>query len=377
MRTLVLALCGLLSLAEVTPGQDRQRSEEAIRPLVVMLDVKVAGTDDYGAGIIAAVVSDRLYIATANHVVRKEGKDATAITVGFSWLPGETRSARLLATYDEQLDLAVILVDKASELAIPPLPFNNVALASSLNKGDLVFPMGYPNRQPWSTRALPDAIASVQDGLRFDTNYLVPGNSGGALLTSNWRVAGLVTERSGGQGTAIPIERVMAKLRGWNYQVQWKPGEAVAAPVPSRSAGASSPPKLTPGTYEIQLLEVAPVNAQAVIPATGLRRSWSPSLGPGFLTLDVNINQVPILQLRRQSVPYRPRSGEGLARVNLKAGEELVVSMQGASTSNIGGRHGARHLAQEALGEGSRVAVNMVFPNDEAEFVFYFSVVRK
>ena len=224
MRSLILASCGLACGTSLMNGQDRQRSEDAIKPLVVMLDVKIADSDDYGAGIIASVVSNRLYIVTANHVVRKDGKEADSINVGFSWLPGETRPARLLQTYDNQLDLAVILVEKAGELSIPPLPFSQIAFASSLNRGDSVYPMGYPSRQPWSTRAMADAIASVQDGLRFDTNYLVAGYSGGALLTSSWRIAGLVTERNGGQGAAIPIERVKAKLQEWNYQVQWKPG---------------------------------------------------------------------------------------------------------------------------------------------------------
>src|SRR3954471_24591259 len=99
MRSLLFALGSLALGLSLASAQDRQRSEEAVRPLVVMLDVRIGGSDDYGAGIIAAVTSNRIYIATANHVVRKDGKDAESIKVGFSWLPGETRTARLLGTY--------------------------------------------------------------------------------------------------------------------------------------------------------------------------------------------------------------------------------------------------------------------------------------
>lgn len=495
MRSLILAGCGLAWGASVIIAQDRQRSEDSIKPLVVMLDVKIAGSDDYGAGIIASVISNRIYIATANHVVRKDGKEADSINVGFSWLPGETRPARLLATYDNQLDLAVILVDNAGELAIPPLPFAHIALASSLKRGDSVYPMGYPSRQPWSTRVLPDALASVHDGLRFDTNYLVPGNSGGALLTSSWLIAGLVTERDGGQGAAIPIEQAMARLQEWNYHVQWKPGgtasttsdspsttrdsapgragtsigtmagNAMGDPARPRDEGARTPEpprsrspqpssacrqglvwreafrgdfvcvtpesrsqaarenadpahaepcqpgyvwreaiptdhicvlvarrtavaeenrrasmednrtsgSIAPGRYEVRLLEVRLRSGDA--PVDG--RAWATTLGPGFLDLQAVVNRIPLFHLRRVTVPYRPAPGEGVVDVDIQPGEELILNMRGlTSIVRDGGRHAEPHGVQETLHEGSRLAVNVPFP-DGGDFIFYFAVVRK
>ena len=229
MRTAICTICvsicgGLIGNAS------GQQSDEAVKPLIVMLDVKVGGVDEYGAGIITAVSSNRLYIATANHVVRKDGKDADSIQVGFSWLPGEPRPARLLdtSTFEGRLDLAVIVVDKANELAVPQLPFDRFTSTSSLKKGDLVYPMGYANRVRWSRRGIADAFDSVQDLVRFDTTYVVPGNSGGALLTSSWGIAGLVTAVAAGKGEAISIERVMGELRALGHQVQWKPGAAAA-----------------------------------------------------------------------------------------------------------------------------------------------------
>jgi hypothetical protein len=229
MRTLINAICGVICGGLISNASGQQ-SEEAVKPLIVMLDVKFGDVPEYGAGIIMAVSANRLYIATANHVVRKKKDvdsgdfiDANSIQVGFSWLPGEPHSARLLSTFEGKLDLAVIVVDKASELGIPQLAFHHFTTASSLKKGDHLYPMGYANRARWSRRGIPDAFDSVQDIMRFDTSYVVQGNSGGALLTSSWRIAGLVTAVEAGKGYAIPIERLMTALQAMGHQVHWKP----------------------------------------------------------------------------------------------------------------------------------------------------------
>jgi trypsin-like peptidase len=253
MRNVLLGATILAFSVRPATAQSRQELEDAAKPLIAVLDVKFGGgLPDYGAGIIVGVASDRLYIVTANHVVRhvvQKGSanvdaEADAIDVGFSWLPGETRKGHLLATFDDQLDVAVVAVEGARILQVPALPFERFGMASSLTKGDIVHPMGYPDRQARVTRVQPAEIASIDDRVRFESSFdIVPGYSGGALFTSAFRIVGLLVEsdtRRGG-GLAVPIERVNDKLKAWNYPVAWKVTPSPASTDRSARGDAASP----------------------------------------------------------------------------------------------------------------------------------------
>src|SRR5258705_4643541 len=99
MKWLTIPLGGLLLAATHLAAQDRVQLESAVKPILVMLD-RTDGHGavvDYGAGIIMGVSADRLYIVTADHVVRAEDGNAMGtIEVSFSWLPGERRTGRVL-----------------------------------------------------------------------------------------------------------------------------------------------------------------------------------------------------------------------------------------------------------------------------------------
>ncbi|MEE8587464.1 MAG: SUMF1/EgtB/PvdO family nonheme iron enzyme [Acidobacteriota bacterium] len=76
-----------------------------------MIDAEIGGVPTFGAGIIFAHTRNRLYLATANHVVRKGLKDAQDLRLRFLSLPGEPVEAKLLEDRDADLDLAVLALD--------------------------------------------------------------------------------------------------------------------------------------------------------------------------------------------------------------------------------------------------------------------------
>src|SRR5215831_13296172 len=94
-----------------------QISEAALekpKQMTVMINATIDGDTRPGAGIIFGLTKDQIYIATANHLVRRGLSKASDIQVEFKWLPGQPIAAQLLTYYDDRaLDLAVIAVDGA------------------------------------------------------------------------------------------------------------------------------------------------------------------------------------------------------------------------------------------------------------------------
>jgi S1-C subfamily serine protease len=94
-------------LKSVTEGNDD------VTRYIVMIKCRLGRDDSYGAGIIfgAEAQSGRLYIATANHVVRGIENVAEGIQVEIKSRPGEHFPAKLLDNADGSLDLAVLSLE--------------------------------------------------------------------------------------------------------------------------------------------------------------------------------------------------------------------------------------------------------------------------
>jgi hypothetical protein len=65
-------------------------------PLVVMLTGQLGAATTLGAGIVFGRDHERLYIVTANHVVRRGAMEATNIRVTFKSTPDKSFAAKLL-----------------------------------------------------------------------------------------------------------------------------------------------------------------------------------------------------------------------------------------------------------------------------------------
>ena len=143
--------------APVVPRQQARtvRTEDDIKQLVVMLQGTLADQSFNGAGILIGHGADRLYIATANHVVRQGAQQAERVQVQFKWLPGEPKEAKVLDHVEPLLDLAVLMVSPTQGLAIPDLPWSALSNPEALKSGQKLFPIGFAGGIPWDRPVTP------------------------------------------------------------------------------------------------------------------------------------------------------------------------------------------------------------------------------
>ena len=224
------------------PGQGLTAEEQA-KQLVVMIRGKMGDAPTTGAGIIIGIDQDRIYIATANHVVRQGPQtEITGLEVLLKWLPGDWTPARLLADFDSDADLAVIAVLGARGLVSGRrLLFDRLA-ATDVKRTDQVFTIGYPAGQQWLTRVTPDIVSEVtSERVAFETTFLQPGHSGGALVNSNWEIVGLLKQDQPPLGVAIRMDRAIEQLTRWGYRVSLTKRSATTEE-PSRPSIPSGPP---------------------------------------------------------------------------------------------------------------------------------------
>jgi ankyrin repeat protein len=194
-----------------------QELEQSSR-LIVMIE----GENTMGAGIIFGRQDDRIYIATANHVVRK-GREAGHLKVLFRGLPEKWLEARLLEHFDSDLDLAVISVENAAGHGIDfcGLPVDRLLEAIELKRGDAVYPVGYPGAAPWGMPVAPDRVAQlIGKQITFQSAFISTGHSGGGLLNEQGELIGMIRADQPPFGVAVRFEAILQKLRQWGFPVQ-------------------------------------------------------------------------------------------------------------------------------------------------------------
>lgn len=198
--------------------QPAANREEQLKRLVVMVRATFEGREEHGAGFVFGQGSDRLYVVTALHVVRSGLQEAERVEVLFRWLPGEWTEARLLDG-DTALDVAVLAVADAGSLAVPELTWQTLARPDALAVGDRVSPIGYPGGLQWFVPQAPRFVSSAGGQFIQIEGDLVPGHSGGVLVTETWDVVGIVSRSGSVLGQASRIDRVLDRLAAWAYPV--------------------------------------------------------------------------------------------------------------------------------------------------------------
>jgi alpha-tubulin suppressor-like RCC1 family protein len=196
-----------------------QAPEETIQQLIVRIDADL----EFGAGIIVGANADILYIATANHVVRRGTREAQRVVVQFRGGAGHPTPAKLLPNRDEALDLAVLSVSGLKDIPIDPgsLPFDRLGDPQALNRGDPVFLIGHPNGLAWRMNTVPERFTERREqSLNFESNLLAKGHSGGALLNEDSDVIGMLKSDQPPYGEAIDIYAIARTLAAWGYPVK-------------------------------------------------------------------------------------------------------------------------------------------------------------
>jgi S1-C subfamily serine protease len=223
----------------LTGSQVSRPAEDRVKPFVVMITCDLGEEANFGTGIVFGAVDNRLYILTANHIVRKIMYSARNIKVHLVFRPGEDFEAKLLSNVDEALDLAVLSVEVPGASVGTP-PFQVLGDPESLNRADTVYHVG--NR--WYVNVLPEKISRKSvDSLFFESNTIASGDSGGPLLNEARDIVGMVRTDQPPEGEAVRMDRILDKLREWLYPVAldkytWPPRDWSARwPCPSHPTG--------------------------------------------------------------------------------------------------------------------------------------------
>ena len=209
-----IATAAVSEFALTTPGMDsthaalareRLSGQDVYRkaaPAIAYIEAESATERSSGSGVI---VSANGLIVTNAHVV--EG--ARKVTVELS--DGRKFAAQLVSQGSSNcLDLAVLKIQATK------LPTVNFALASSIQKGEEVFAIGYPKgTKPSSITRGGVSNVFVEPGLIQTDATLNPGNSGGALLNDRGELLGINTggrRDATGMNYAITADKVQALL---------------------------------------------------------------------------------------------------------------------------------------------------------------------
>lgn len=217
MRAVVAAT--ILATAAVVPlaAQRPAPMPLAAKNLVVQVLATGGEEEEVGAGIVVAA-STRIIIATAAHVVRTAQQGAR-IRVVFQFARNDTVLAHV-DQVDKDLDLAVLSVARAGSAA-PPFVFDRAGDPEALETGSLVVPVGCPERVCWEPPVSGDRVLSASARrVRFESYFVSPGSSGGALFNRQWEVVGLVTEKNSQDGVALGTPAVLDRLRKWGITAQ-------------------------------------------------------------------------------------------------------------------------------------------------------------
>lgn len=208
-------------LAQATPSEVETRVRGVLE-LVVMLEGRVDGAPVIGAGVIVGRRAGVVYIATANHIVRKGLSEASELTAAFRSAPGKRVSATLLSNVERNIDLAVLSVDEAALGAslLDSLRLDLLGTKAPM-RGDSVYLIGQPQGRFWQVPVTPDVVAEVSFGrIRFQSTIISPGHSGGALYNAEGMIVGMTVEDDPPFGVAVRIDDILTTLKRWNYPVQ-------------------------------------------------------------------------------------------------------------------------------------------------------------
>jgi len=201
----------------------RGKVPDDAKSLVVRLSIHFEGapTPEVGAGIILGASGSELYVATARHVLTR-GSAVQAIDVTF--FSGETARGTLLPRVSPDFDLAVLVVsgDAARLRRLAPRAWDRLG-NPRLRGDDPVSPVGCPQGVCWQAPSPADRLIGADSkGILFQSSFVGPGSSGGALLNQWWEIVGMVTKDEPPRAEAIPIDQVLTLAVAWRIPVRVK-----------------------------------------------------------------------------------------------------------------------------------------------------------
>lgn len=199
-----------------------QRKRASLR-LVVMISAELNDSPVVGAGVVFARGPGKVYVTTANHVVRRGSAVARNLKVTLKDNPSVALNAELLSHFDAASDVAVLAADTRGIKDLDTCLWFLFQLsdARELKRGEVVYAVGNPNGFGWGTSVSPEFVAQVeQNRIMFQSTFLSPGHSGGALLDKEWRLVGMIQGDQPPYGSALILSNALEQIRRWGYLVE-------------------------------------------------------------------------------------------------------------------------------------------------------------
>lgn len=218
----VIGLLMLVLFSEAASGQLPEAAQRAVRA-TVMIRADFGSASKIGAGLILGQHDERIYVATANHLVRWGDTAASEVTLALSWARDHFIAARVEAGHDAALDLAVLSFYDPEEVIESSVDFEVLGEPRLLKRGAAVYTLGYPNGSPWRLAASPDSVVVLEsEGISFESPLVFTGHSGGPLLDRHFRVVGLIRSDVAPDAEAARIDSVLRRLKSLQYPINLK-----------------------------------------------------------------------------------------------------------------------------------------------------------
>lgn len=201
----------LFLICQLTAQVPLEQVTEALKPNVVALRVKFAdGSEEKGFGFITAEQNERLYLATAMHVVRgvDKGQNPQSIRIRF-YNDFQWYEATIVHHWDE-VDLALLVMSKPSLIQWRP----NCADFAPKTYTPVHF-IGLNGNEPnWIDPGTEGKIFQQNDKeFNFAIGTIRPGTSGAPLISEKG-IVGLITQDEGGISTALKLTHIRTLLSG-------------------------------------------------------------------------------------------------------------------------------------------------------------------
>lgn len=233
-RLCILRFAVLTSLLLCTLGLAQEDPTEKAKNLVVMLEGELQELETVGAGIAFGVARDRLYIATADHVVRRGDDEAAGLRAQFWQLPGESFDVTLLEPLDSSLDLAVLSI-RLDELGLTEADFPFELLsADGLSEASTIFTVGYGSGRDWLTLVEDANVVDAQGGeLEIQSTSVTQGDSGGGVFAEAGDLIGMIVRDQPPTLVAVATGTMLEALASNRYPVAEgsQPDEPAEPPV--------------------------------------------------------------------------------------------------------------------------------------------------
>ena len=188
MSLVVLSFSGI--------GKSQLNSEiEVAKNLIVMIQGTLQDEPTFGAGIVVGEQNNRLYIVTANHVVRRGEEEISDLKIEFRSLPGETFGANILSSLNKDLDIAVLSIDLTTlGVTVDQFPLERLSGGGITSETQSIYSIGYGNGIPWvSLVEQANVLEDAGNVMKVQFSNVNPGDSGGGIFDESGQFVGLIT----------------------------------------------------------------------------------------------------------------------------------------------------------------------------------------